>query len=535
MGCNLKTKNKYKGFHVCEMTQFQWTDDDQIEHVWAGPRTIDFISDGSSCDVLGPFPVNDDGDDGVSDDGGVGDDDETDYCHQAVGIPSDCEQQCDSKTEYFNTCADSPYHDKDEYCHGNITDFSSIDLTKYDDLVATLSVCYKRCDCLSGYKRKITDVNTGATKCVREYFCSGASEDLVGDLEAEEGQDGTVVDVTRSGDDDDLPDLNKLEARSTRGICKDDARSTCFSPYQACNEAWAAGDCLGKAVGSGNNDRSYQQKEKQLCFDRVQSHLRPRDNCKGTILGDEGDRNQARIEFIPGKFQGKHVSVRFDLSSEERDNDWFKNGRYSNTNFGQNIGDWGDSGDGRRSYWNDEDAGDAVFHILADDDVSDCYIKHVAGVAAQILDTDQNGVPDYPELARKLKENFAHIVIMSSKVYGRLGEENNHHDNFGKFGKVIEDYFTPDKFEEVMGIEGPFGYLRVPSKELLQKDGACESDFKLRTRNYKKDSTETHRLCIQDIFPGHWNDPTIDLTHREVMKSIIGFGLQYVQAVDNIF
>lgn len=512
------------------MSQFQWTDNDGVEHVWAGPRTIDFISDGSSCEVLGPFPVHDDGDDGV------GDDDENDYCHQAIGIPSDCEQQCDSKTEYFNTCANSPYHAEDEYCYGNITDFTSIDMTQYDDLITPTSVCFKRCDCLPGYKRKIIDRNSGTTKCVKEYFCSGASEDLIGDLGEEEEQDDTVVDVTRSGDDDDLPDLSKAEARSTRGICYDDARSTCFSPYVNCKPGsyWAKqGDCLGTASGSGRGDDSYQQKESQLCFDRIESGNKPRDNCEGTILGAAGERNEARIKFIPGRFQGKHASVRFDLNPDlnpKRKNDWFKNGRYSNTNFGENgLGDF---------YKNDEDAGDAVFHILADNDVSDCYIKHVAGVAAQILDTDQNGVPDYPELAKKLRENFAHIVIMSNNVYGRLGEENpnpHHKENLGNFGQVIIDYFTPDTFESVMGIEGPFGYLRVPDKELVKKGGACESDFTHRTQNYTEGSTETDKLCIQDIFPGHWNDPTIDLTHREVMKSIIGFGLQYVQAMDNIF
>ena len=516
------------------MSQFQWTDDDGIEHVWAGPRTIDFISDGSSCEVLGPFPVHDDSDDGDEEND---EDDENDYCMQAIGIPSDCEQQCDSKTEYFNTCANSPYHDEDEYCHGNLTDFSSIDMNKYDDLITPSSVCFKRCDCLPGYKRKITDRNTGTTKCVREYFCYGASEDLVGDLEElsiddADAQNDTVVDITRSGDDEDEKVTNamKEEKRSNRGICKNDARSTCFSPYGACaNTPWnnMKDNCLGSAAGSSNNDHTYAQKESQLCYDRIKSHNNPRDNCKDTILDNvdtDGKRNKERIEFIPGKFQGKHASVRFNLDKSRKD--WFENGIYGNTNFGQNLGN---------IYKNNEDAGDAVFHILADVGVSDCYIKHVAGVAAQILDTDQNGVPDYPELAAKLRENFAHIVIMSSEVYGRLGEDNDHHDNNGKFGQVIINYFTPSKFKEKMGIEGPFGYLRVPSMELVKREGACDTDFKDRTKDYKKGNTETDKLCIQDVFPGHWDDPTIDLTHREVMKAIIGFGLQYVQALDNIF
>ena len=89
-----ENRKKFKGFHVCSMSQFQWTDSNGDEHVWAGPRKIDFISDGSNCDVLGPFPIKDDDD---TDDGDNGDD--NDYCIQAIGFPSDCEYQCDSQTE----------------------------------------------------------------------------------------------------------------------------------------------------------------------------------------------------------------------------------------------------------------------------------------------------------------------------------------------------------------------------------------------------------------------------------------------------
>ena len=76
------------------MSQFQWTDINGDEHVWAGPRKIDFISDGSSCDVLGPFPIRDDDDTNDGDN-----EDDNDYCIQAIGFPSDCEYQCDSQTE----------------------------------------------------------------------------------------------------------------------------------------------------------------------------------------------------------------------------------------------------------------------------------------------------------------------------------------------------------------------------------------------------------------------------------------------------
>ena len=55
-----------------------------------------------------------------------------------------------------------------------------------------------------------------------------------------------------------------------------------------------------------------------------------------------------------------------------------------------------------------------VFHVLADKYVPDERMIHVAGVAAQILDKNMNMKPDSGSLARKLRDNFAHITIHSS-------------------------------------------------------------------------------------------------------------------------
>ena len=515
---------QYKGFHVCSMSQFQWTDSDGNDHVWAGPRKIDFISDGSSCEVLGPFPINDDD----SDDGDNGDNDgDNDICIQPIGIP--CEKQCDSETEFFNTCANSAYHDIDEYCDGADTDISTINMTQYDDQYTAASVCFKRCDCLPGYKRKITDWISGTTKCVKKYFCDGASEELTGDLNEfrlslglsgfdestytnDTAANDTVITV-RSGDSDDENneiDYRAAEKRSVKGMCLDETRSSCFSPYSPCE--YNPLNCLAM---KGDVQETTAMKKWQLCHDFIRPGLNPRDNCKGTIL----ENADSKIDFFPAMLLAKHTSVRFNLKFDGRTDDrWFKNGRYSHSN----------GGTLNHGFFNDKDGGDAVFHIFADKWVPDCYIKHVAGVAAQILDNDENGVADYPELAEKLRENFAHIVIMSAGVYSKLGDPNQKDHSKTQYKIAIEKYFNHEKFYETMEIEGPFGYLRAPGF----MDGTaktCDISFKERTKNFQKSSSNTGNLCIQDIYPAQSHDPSIDLTHREVMKAIIGFGLNYVQ------
>ena len=463
-------------------------------------------------------------------------------CKCLIGL----KHQFENPFEFFNTCANSPYHDANEYCHGANADLSAIDTTKYDDLITASSVCFKRCDCLPGYKRKITNWINGTTTCVKEYFCSGASEDLTSDLDdfrlsigLEVYAENDTAIIFRSGDNDDGPDVSAAESRSTHGVCINENRSPCFTPYQGCNQKNQ--ECL--YYSSGRGGELFKQNERSLCYDGIDPSGNtnfPRDNCKGTILETEDDTgkmvlDEDRVKFIPGRFTAKHTSVRFNLNESPRStDDWFHNGRYGNTDAWL-VSD-GNVGNGH-TFKNEDDAGDAVFHVLADAKVPDCYIKHVTGVAAQILDTDQDGIPDYPDLARELRKNFAHIVVMSSDAYGKLGDSGDIH-NDGTFGKPMTDYFDPDKFEDIMGIEGPFGYLRSPSLgsgDHKNKIKTCEIDFTKKTQKYTGDGN-TEKLCIQDIYPAHYHDPNIDLTHREVMKAIIGFGLQYVQVRDkNVF
>ena len=83
----------------------------------------------------------------------------------------------------------------------------------------------------------------------------------------------------------------------------------------------------------------------------------------------------------------------------------------------------------KSGYWisndNDKRAGIPVFHVFADQYVLDERMIHVAGVAAPILDADGDMLPDGGKpkkwsdggsgitLAKKLRDNFAHITIHS--------------------------------------------------------------------------------------------------------------------------
>lgn len=65
-----------------------------------------------------------------------------------------------------------------------------------------------------------------------------------------------------------------------------------------------------------------------------------------------------------------------------------------------------------------------------------------------------------------------------------------------------------------IGIEGPFGWLRGG---FAKPDGSVE----------ECNLSESNDKCGNDIHPNMWYDPNRDLTQREVMKAIIGYGLRY--------
>lgn len=65
-----------------------------------------------------------------------------------------------------------------------------------------------------------------------------------------------------------------------------------------------------------------------------------------------------------------------------------------------------------------------------------------------------------------------------------------------------------------IGIEGPFGWLR---------GGFAKPDGSIEECGLEKSNDE----CGNDIHPNMWYDPNRDLTQREVMKAIIGYGLRY--------
>ena len=69
------------------------------------------------------------------------------------------------------------------------------------------------------------------------------------------------------------------------------------------------------------------------------------------------------------------------------------------------------------------------------------------------------------------------------------------------------------------GIPGPFGWLRGGKK----KDDGSIYECKCKSEN----DCSSNDGCGNDIFPDKWYDPNRDLTQREVMKAIIGYGLQY--------
>ena len=84
-----------------------------------------------------------------------------------------------------------------------------------------------------------------------------------------------------------------------------------------------------------------------------------------------------------------------------------------------------------------------VFHVLADKYVPDERMIHVAGVAAQILDKNMNMKPDSGSLARKLRDNFAHITIHSSIMMREKDGNPNIHP--------VYRYFDVKNFKDKTG------------------------------------------------------------------------------------
>ena len=173
---------------------------------------------------------------------------------------------------------------------------------------------------------------------------------------------------------------------------------------------------------------------------------------------------------------------------------------------------------GESGYWisrdnNGRTAGFPVFHVFADEDVPDERMIHVAGVAAQLLDKNEDLRPDGGSktrgsgitLAHKLRDNYAHITIHSSTMMLKSNEKSR---------QPMFKYFDPTYFKSMTGIEGPFGWLRGG---YANKDGS-PAECRLDLSNDK---------CGNDIYPNMWYDPNRDLTQREVMKAIIGYGLRY--------
>ena len=103
---------------------------------------------------------------------------------------------------------------------------------------------------------------------------------------------------------------------------------------------------------------------------------------------------------------------------------------------------------------NNKRAGIPVFHVFADQYVPDERMIHVAGVAAQILDADGDMLPDGGKpkkwsdggsgitLAKKLRDNFAHITIHSeTRILEKAKNE----------GQMVEKYFDTKNFEDLTG------------------------------------------------------------------------------------
>ena len=105
-------------------------------------------------------------------------------------------------------------------------------------------------------------------------------------------------------------------------------------------------------------------------------------------------------------------------------------------------------------YWvsrdNGRDAGFPVFHVFADKDVPDERMIHVAGVAAQILDKNEDLRPDGGSktsgsgitLAYKLRDNFAHITIHSSTMMLKSNKNSR---------QPMFNYFDPNYFKSKTG------------------------------------------------------------------------------------
>lgn len=105
-------------------------------------------------------------------------------------------------------------------------------------------------------------------------------------------------------------------------------------------------------------------------------------------------------------------------------------------------------------YWispnNGKKTGFPVFHVLADKHVPDERMIHVAGIAAQILDRDANFRPDGGSknsgsgitLARKLRDNFAHITIHSAEMMTKSNKNDR---------RPMYDYFDTTNFKKKTG------------------------------------------------------------------------------------
>ena len=111
--------------------------------------------------------------------------------------------------------------------------------------------------------------------------------------------------------------------------------------------------------------------------------------------------------------------------------------------------------EGTSGYWISRDndgrtAGFPVFHVFADEDVPDERMIHVAGVAAQLLDKNEDLRPDGGSkksgsgitLAHKLRDNFAHITIHSSTMMIKSNSKER---------QPMFNYFNPTYFKSKTG------------------------------------------------------------------------------------
>ena len=113
---------------------------------------------------------------------------------------------------------------------------------------------------------------------------------------------------------------------------------------------------------------------------------------------------------------------------------------------------------------NNKRAGIPVFHVFADQYVPDERMIHVAGVAAQILDADGDMLPDGGKpkkwsdggsgitLAKKLRDNFAHITIHSETRILEKAKANDNNNSNHDGREPVEKYFDTKYFEDLTGL-----------------------------------------------------------------------------------